>query len=591
MKEEKKIAGLWFSLVFCGLLPLASCTGPGSIGSSDSSSVSGSGGSSAGSAGSAGSGTVGSSGGSAVGSSGSNQCSGGLQDNDNNGTCLPTCRTAQLTCTHGQCSDATGTAACACESGYAGERCDVCATGFQDNDKNGICLPACSAGGITCPAQATCNDASGTARCICAAGFTDDGQGNCVQMTFSSTATAPDLDNSDVDDFITCMSVLGYKQDTIDRAATKASFIKILQKNTTFLWHTGHGDTGKIYFADDSYITSSTTQVNVKYSMYITCYTHADTTWKNAFGPAAQLMGGYTGESMDDADNQTAKNFCKELKAGRTPLQAWYLANKAVSDHAPIWLAFARETGGIVEYSARSQKPPAVTYASGDLIPQGNRGNLRVSRSLLSDATQNYGATFSGLVRTTTPNQPETQIGVNGLSELKPCPLSESEAVLVAESTLRERGELPGDATLGPISRLEKRIDSSFTPILLGYEIRFQREAFGLPVRGNSVDHHLSVLVGADGVVSTSKLWPRIVSSSDAGAWKGKILPLRDAIALGAEKISARVKCNCMDVTEARPVYGAAGQEGQVEVLEPAYELISAGGASIVISALTGQPL
>lgn len=119
-------------------------------------------------------------------------CAAGLQDNDTNGTCKPACAMNQCGA-NGTCSDSTGTAVCTCAMGYAGADCLACAAGLQDNDTNGSCLPSCQSATLTCTGGAICTDVSGTATCSCPAGYTgptctqcaagyqdDDGDGNCA---------------------------------------------------------------------------------------------------------------------------------------------------------------------------------------------------------------------------------------------------------------------------------------------------------------------------------------------------------------------------------------------------------------------------
>jgi len=81
-----------------------------------------------------------------------NTCAAGYQDNDSNGTCLPTCATAGLTCDPGtSCSDASGVATCGCAPGWAGLGCDRCADGYVLNGSNQCVLPGT---GATCVAPA-----------------------------------------------------------------------------------------------------------------------------------------------------------------------------------------------------------------------------------------------------------------------------------------------------------------------------------------------------------------------------------------------------------------------------------------------------
>lgn len=117
-------------------------------------------------------------------------CASGFQDNDGNGSCSPTCTPASCS-GHGACSDTTGTAACTCATGHAGATCATCATGFQDNDGDGTCLSACTSS--SCNGHGTCADAIGPSRCTCASGYTgntcsacatgfqdNDGDGTCL---------------------------------------------------------------------------------------------------------------------------------------------------------------------------------------------------------------------------------------------------------------------------------------------------------------------------------------------------------------------------------------------------------------------------
>lgn len=127
------------------------------------------------------------------------QCASGFQDNDGNGTCLPTCATLGLTCSaHGTCTEQSGTAACTCAPAYTGLNCATCAAGFQDNDGDGVCRPACSS--ATCSGHGTCTDTTGQAGCACAPGYTgatcttcssgfqdNDGNGTCAAACTAST--------------------------------------------------------------------------------------------------------------------------------------------------------------------------------------------------------------------------------------------------------------------------------------------------------------------------------------------------------------------------------------------------------------------
>ncbi|MBN2496619.1 MAG: hypothetical protein JXR96_18665 [Deltaproteobacteria bacterium] len=94
------------------------------------------------------------------------ECAEGYQDNDQDGICQGDC-SQMVTCGHGTCSDASGTAVCACDPGYTGLHCEGCANGFQDNDLDGVCQPDCATSGLDCGSHGHCEDADGVADCVC----------------------------------------------------------------------------------------------------------------------------------------------------------------------------------------------------------------------------------------------------------------------------------------------------------------------------------------------------------------------------------------------------------------------------------------
>lgn len=100
------------------------------------------------------------------------QCAVGYQDNDNNQSCLEGCTLAALDCgLYGCCDDSAGWVMCRCDQGYTGGSCQYCANGYQDNDDNGSCRPTCAAADIDCGEHGQCFDSSGTAACQCELGY------------------------------------------------------------------------------------------------------------------------------------------------------------------------------------------------------------------------------------------------------------------------------------------------------------------------------------------------------------------------------------------------------------------------------------
>lgn len=161
------------------------------------------------------------------------QCATGFQDNDGNGTCLPTCATLGLTCSgRGSCTEQSGTATCTCASAYTGLNCASCAAGFQDNDGDGTCRPACSAS--TCSGHGTCVDTTGQTACTCATGFTgsscstcaagfqdNDGNGSCAPACTTSTCSGHGT-CADSSGTATCSCAMGHGGATCSTCA--ASF-------------------------------------------------------------------------------------------------------------------------------------------------------------------------------------------------------------------------------------------------------------------------------------------------------------------------------------------------------------------------------
>ncbi|NVB77372.1 MAG: hypothetical protein HOV81_03170 [Kofleriaceae bacterium] len=103
-------------------------------------------------------------------------CATGYQDNDGDGVCLQDCATAGLSCGTGTCDDSGGAAACSCTPSQAGADCTLCDHGYQDNDGDGACTANCVTASLDCGANGVCSDVTGTAACACAAGY---GGANC----------------------------------------------------------------------------------------------------------------------------------------------------------------------------------------------------------------------------------------------------------------------------------------------------------------------------------------------------------------------------------------------------------------------------
>ncbi|MBW2703519.1 MAG: SUMF1/EgtB/PvdO family nonheme iron enzyme [Deltaproteobacteria bacterium] len=89
---------------------------------------------------------------------------------DEHGNCVADESCNEASCSgHGDCDDTTGVVTCICHEGHQGSRCDECANGYQDHDRDGACLPGCSI--EDCNQHGSCDDESGLATCACEAGW------------------------------------------------------------------------------------------------------------------------------------------------------------------------------------------------------------------------------------------------------------------------------------------------------------------------------------------------------------------------------------------------------------------------------------
>ncbi|MDB4966010.1 MAG: hypothetical protein JWN44_1699 [Myxococcales bacterium] len=66
-----------------------------------------------------------------------------------------------------------------------------CAAGTQDNDHDGVCTADCTTAALSCATHQVCSDATGTALCACAPGYVSSG-GNC---TWGSVPADPTFEN------------------------------------------------------------------------------------------------------------------------------------------------------------------------------------------------------------------------------------------------------------------------------------------------------------------------------------------------------------------------------------------------------------
>jgi hypothetical protein len=84
---------------------------------------------------------------------------------------------------HGTCVYSNGQKSCACDPLYSGDTCTVCVDGYQDNDGDGVCLPDCATArtnGLDCGDNGYCMITDGLAGCQCDTGYAGADCGSCA---------------------------------------------------------------------------------------------------------------------------------------------------------------------------------------------------------------------------------------------------------------------------------------------------------------------------------------------------------------------------------------------------------------------------
>jgi len=519
------------------------------------------------------------------------RCAPGYQDNNNDAVCRPSCAMGSP-CGAGQrCDDASGEIECVCASSSAGGGCDQCSAGYQDNDRDGRCRVSCSLAGYNCSGHGSCDDTGGTARCDCDSGYQDDQQGHCVNAasanTYIVTAVKDELDNTDLGIMASGLDGLGYTQDTSDTNVSTSELASYLRKNVGILYHTGHGYEGQVVTSDGT-LNSQATTINVSYTIFATCLTMTDTSWRKAMGPSANTIMGYTKVSFDPTDNEVARQFTSDLAKGQTPLQAWYFSNIGQTDLKDRWAAYTREGASVVEYSARNGNVPRAALPAGSLKALAGVANLRVAEGLLSDTTR-FADRFQ-VLRITGDQKLTTESLADEPLPRRPSALSFAQAVSVAEKWLSARAELPADAVLEKVIPLQADRGDGTTASTVGHVVVYGRKVGELAVKGNRTPDHLTVLVGADSVLSISRYWPTLAAQRSFVSDQN-LLPVGEAIQRAAASLSRLQKGGSLDLVESRPVYGTRGEGASSDRLVPAYELTAADGTHVVIDATTGEVL
>ena len=108
------------------------------------------------------------------------------------GTCVQAA--CAVHCVHGTCDSRRDPPVCVCGTGYAGDACDACDTGYEQDARSGRCVPSCTTGGYTCDGHGACADTSDGPACRCDPGYGGDGPVNCLPLAGTDCGNPETLD-------------------------------------------------------------------------------------------------------------------------------------------------------------------------------------------------------------------------------------------------------------------------------------------------------------------------------------------------------------------------------------------------------------
>ncbi|MFH1808984.1 MAG: hypothetical protein ABIJ09_09585 [Pseudomonadota bacterium] len=525
------------------------------------------------------------------------------------------CNPPPPTC-NGECEQGTYTT-CTCA---AADPCGWAGDGYCDGDCASV-LPGAAfddtadCGGPPPPPANACNGTCGNGTfdsCTCAASDPCGraGNGTCDQSacagvlatgayndsadcggwdpspaggeSYVVTAVNDNLDNGDLDVVSNALPGLGFTQTASNTNVSTSTLAGYLAQNLTVLYHTGHGDVGEVLTSNGSFVPGSGT-INVQHTVFATCLTLQSYAWRASMGPTAQSLFGYTEVSYDYTDDEVAQDFIDDVRLGKGFLQAWYLSNASQSSLYDRWAAYVREGADIVEYSARVNRAPANVQALGlPLVGLDPAARVQALASLLVDSAR-FPRELVPVHQDAAAVVQARQMAVGSWSLLQGGAGTVKHARHRAEELLRrELGGLPEDAELDRVLDIVSRRGEG-EPEVVGHLVRYRRVVAGLPVRGNGVADHLSVLVGGRGVVAWTVHWPerRTQRVLDEG------LDVADALRQMAPALALVAK-GPLRLLGARAVWGALRGSDQ---LVPAFAFETDSGQQVVVDARTGQLL
>ncbi|MCP4745047.1 MAG: hypothetical protein GY874_02745 [Desulfobacteraceae bacterium] len=410
-------------------------------------------------------------------------------------------------------------------------------------------------------------------------------------LSYTVTAVKDNLDNTDLYDMADELESLGYSLDILDIDVSTSDLTNYLQRSTTTVYHTGHGNVGYVATSSGGLETSDMApgKVNVVNTIWATCLTMDDRSWRKAFSDSAETMSGYTNYSWDILDEDVVKNFGDELADGKSYPMAWYLANLPYNNLNDRWFVFARQGNDIVEYSAESGNTPASARAGVDLIAVDRAGKLKVAKEIFAHR-RDYNNSF-GRVRML-PAKKTRKLARAGLTMLKRTGMTRSDAVARGKLHFSGSNEHTSAMMLSKSFPIKSRKNDNASYETVGWVVRHTMLApDGLKITGNRVEPHRTLTLTENGEVMASlTYWPRIIMEKEAESCQQLLTPAA-AIQIAAEAISMQIKCGSVDIVAVEPVYGISAPASKEQLLVASYAFVGNENFSIVVNAKTGELL
>ncbi len=412
------------------------------------------------------------------------------------------------------------------------------------------------------------------------------GDTGSTAKTLYTTSVRDNLDPSDRTVMVDRMAKVGYTAVGANTNVSSDAFRQLLKRtDIKTLYHTGHGFEGGIATAGGSFVYGQAESINVENVILATCLSLSTTGWTQKMGSRSNSILGYTKVSFDSIDNDVASRLASSVGSGQSYIRGWYAANASSSSLSDRWCGYVRESGRIVEYSARSGRIPT-KMESQNLETIDPSGLIKASRALISDSrkfqrefqnkiTQSYTATSSA--------DHEVAFYTKAPDFLSHTSITRAQATSIAEQWMAS-AQKPSDTILDIVAPIEVTREDG-TQAAVAYRVRYVRSLNGLAVRTNGAEHHFEALVNDKAVVASSKLWPGVAAQTAPQTMTSTASQSVGEILSRAAPNLARLAKSPINIVAVEPCYGS----NTSGTIVPAYAFEDETGAKIIVDATTAS--